>query len=488
LAEERRDVTHALLELFAHKASGKEYFESVVEVIRSWTGCQCLGIRVVNKNGEIPYSATAGFDEAFLKLENRLSLTQHNCFCIRAISQKSHAQDRALLTPGGSVHCEDAPGFMRQLVPEQRVHYRGTCVKWGFASIAVIPIRYRDQVLGAIHLADRRPGRFQAGVVEFLETMTPLIGEAIQRFHAEAEVSRYRDHLEELVKQRTAELESANARLQSAEAGLQRERDQLEIRVQERTADLSKVNQALEEEILQRGRAEQERQTLLRRLAEAQESERGRISRELHDQLGQELTAMKLGLRLVRNQVNQAAPSSAAGQSLSQLEQLADSLMREIHRLAWELHPAALDDLGLEAALRRYTAAWSEKSCVPVNFHCHGLESGRLPLELETTLYRVTQEALTNILKHAKAQSVGVMLNRYPDHISLIVEDDGAGFETDAVFQASGSRGRLGLLGMRERITLAGGTIEIESGVNAGTTVIVRIPLAGEPPPGDHSL
>jgi PAS domain S-box-containing protein len=472
-AEKRREVTQSLLELFAHKASGKEYFDAVVEVIRAWTDCQCLGIRVLDENGNIPYAASVGFDGEFLKLEGHLSVTSDNCFCIRAISQSKDDHDRPILTHTGSMRCDNAPGFIRELAPEVRNRYRGTCVKWGFTSLAVIPIRYRDQVLGAVHLADRRLERFPPATVEFLESMTPLIGEAIKRFQAEAELARHRDHLGELVKQRTAELEAANRQLQLAEADLQRERDQLEIRVRERTADLSAANRALEAEMAQRQHAEKEHKKLLRRLADAQENERARISRELHDQLGQELTALKLGLRLVKNQ-GSAIP--AVRQSVGKLEQLAGSLMQEVHRLAWELHPAVLDDLGLEAALRRYTTEWSENNRLPVDFHGTGMETVRLPLELETALYRVAQEALTNILKHANARRVSVLLERHPNLVSLIVEDDGAGFDAAAIFQAARSRGKLGLLGMQERVTLAGGTIEIESTSGTGTTIFARIP------------
>lgn len=478
-AEKRREITQSLLELFAHKASGKEYFDAVVEVVRNWTGCQCVGVRVLDERGDIPYGASAGFDADFLKLENHLSVKTDTCFCIRAVSQAMDEQDRPLLTNAGSLRCDNTPEFMRQVAPGNRGRYRGTCVKWGFKSLAVIPIRYRDQVLGAIHLADRRPGRFPPATVEFLESMTPLIGEAIQRFHAEAELSRHRDHLEELVRQRTAELEAANRQLQAAEADLHRERDQLEIRVNERTADLSAANRALHAEMAQRQRAEQEHKRLSHRLADAQESERARISRELHDQLGQDLTALKLGLRLVKNQ---GAAIPAVRESVDRLEQLAGGLMQAIHRLAWELHPAVLDDLGLEAALRRYTGEWSEKNRMPVDFHAAGLETGRLPLDLETALYRVTQEALTNVLRHAGAKRVGVLLERRKDLVSLIIEDDGAGFDAATIFQNARSRGELGLLGMQERIAMAGGGIEIESAPGAGTTIFARVPLgAGGP-------
>jgi signal transduction histidine kinase len=151
--------------------------------------------------------------------------------------------------------------------------------------------------------------------------------------------------------------------------------------------------------------------------------------------------------------------------------------MREAHRLAWELRPAVLDDLGLEAALQRYLSGWSEHGGAAVDFHSHGLERQRLPLELETVFYRVTQEALTNVSRHAKARRVSVLLERQTDRVSLIVEDNGVGFDADAVLQSSEIPDKLGLLGMQERIRLAGGTLEIESTPERGTTLFVRVPL-----------
>ncbi len=306
------------------------------------------------------------------------------------------------------------------------------------------------------------------------------------------------------------------------EAALQKERDQLEVRIQERTAELLAANRALHSEITRRQEAETAHLQVLRRLNEAEETERSRISRELHDRLGQDLTAMKLGLRWLEKQcpfVSNAQPPSEAGsaqtgqerlaaelrarlgqnpqslalalqmleqqcpfaqdaqKSVARLEQLTDGLMRDIHRLAWELHPAVLDDLGLESALRRYTEDWSEASRVPVDMHVQGVEGQRLPLELETTLFRVTQEALTNVARHANARRVSVLLERRPSLVSLILEDDGAGFDATDAFKTSGAGSKLGLLGMRERVALAGGILDLESRPGAGTTVFVRVPL-----------
>jgi signal transduction histidine kinase len=262
--------------------------------------------------------------------------------------------------------------------------------------------------------------------------------------------------------------------LQRAEANLQQERHQLEVRVQERTAELSAANRALQAEMVQRQKAEAAHQLVLRRLVEAEETERGRVSRELHDRLGQDLTALRLGLQALRKQ----GLSSVVGQeTLGRLENLTDGLMRDLHRLAWELRPAALDDFGLEMALGRYADEWASLSGVPVDFHSQGFGAHRLAPELETTLYRIAQEMLSNVFRHANATRVSVLLERRAGHASLIVEDDGRGFAADTVLQSSPTQGKLGLLGMQERAMLAGGSLEIESSPGAGTTVFVRIPL-----------
>ena len=219
-------------------------------------------------------------------------------------------------------------------------------------------------------------------------------------------------------------------------------------------------------------RAEEGRRQLLRQLVTAQENERRRISRELHDQMGQHLTALTFRLKLLKSSSQDGQPSEAR---LSQLLELADRLEREVHHLAWELRPPELDHLGLQAALSNYVEKWSERCGITVDLVSTGMGHRRLPPEIETTIYRVVQEALTNVLKHARAQSVSIILEQRPDHLLAVVEDDGRGFNYE---ETSGtSEGGLGLQGMKERVTLAGGTFDLESGAGAGTTLVIRIPL-----------
>lgn len=265
--------------------------------------------------------------------------------------------------------------------------------------------------------------------------------------------------------------------LKQAEAALQEQRGQLEHRVRERTAELSEANSALEAEIMRRQQAQEAHREVLRRLSEAQETERGRISRELHDRLGQDLTALKLGLQLLQKQGPFTVPVQ---ESIGKLQKLTAGLMRDLHRLAWELRPSALDDLGLELALQRFTTEWSENTGIALDFHSDGLNGQRLPLEFETALYRVAQEALTNVLRHARASRVSVLLERHPERVSLIVEDNGAGFDAEAVLDSPSTRGKLGLLGMSERVQLLGGTLTIESTFGTGTAIFARIPTSAE--------
>jgi signal transduction histidine kinase len=197
----------------------------------------------VDGNQEAPYAASAGFDSGFLELENRLSLTQDNCCCLRAITTAFEPPDRTLLTSGGSFRCDDAIAFINQHPPEKRERYRGNCVKFGFASIAIIPLRYRDEIIGAIHMADRRPGHFPPAVTEFIESMSPLIGEAVRRFQTEAELAQHRTQLEKLVRQRTGELEAANLRLQKEIA----QRADAEAALWRLAQDLERSNRDLEQ-------------------------------------------------------------------------------------------------------------------------------------------------------------------------------------------------------------------------------------------------
>jgi signal transduction histidine kinase len=259
------------------------------------------------------------------------------------------------------------------------------------------------------------------------------------------------------------------------EDALRTAHDDLELRVEQRTIELSRLNETLGAEVIEHRKSEAARGHLLRQLVTAQEEERRRISRELHDQMGQQLNALMLGLKnLSALSGNGASPHR---KSFQQLQELTEQLMEETHHLAWELRPAALDDLGLKTALSNYVEKWSERCGITTDFHANGLDKQRLPPPIETAVYRIVQEALSNVLKHAQADRVSVIVEYRRNQLLTIVEDDGQGFDIEAVGIEPGEGSGLGLLGIRERVASTGGNLKIESQPGAGTTLVIRIPV-----------
>lgn len=214
---------------------------------------------------------------------------------------------------------------------------------------------------------------------------------------------------------------------------------------------------------------------LLRRVVSAQETERQRIARELHDDTGQSLTAIGLGLRAVSRSLEQ--DPERAQENLNRLENLVDRSLEELQRMISDLRPSHLDDLGLPAALRWYGQEVESRSELKVQFLAEG-ETRTLSPAVTTALFRIAQEALTNVIKHAEASDVQVTL-RFGQHaVWLQVRDDGRGFDLEGL--ASQDRTSWGLLGMRERAALLGGNLEIQASPKQGTLVRVSIPYQAE--------
>lgn len=220
---------------------------------------------------------------------------------------------------------------------------------------------------------------------------------------------------------------------------------------------------------------EELRGKLLAKVITAQEEERQRIARELHDEAGQALTSLLVGLKV-------AAESPTPQKHLAELREIAAQTLTGIKDLAKELRPSVLDDLGLVVALQRYLTGYSAKFGIETDFQAIGFGDGeRLTPEMEVAIYRIVQEALTNVAKHARARSVSVVIERRANAVIALVEDDGIGFPvTDWRQPGLGPEQRgLGLYGMQERAELLGGTLALESSPGHGTTVRVEIPLAG---------
>ncbi|CAM5780038.1 MULTISPECIES: PAS domain-containing sensor histidine kinase [Brevibacillus] len=227
-------------------------------------------------------------------------------------------------------------------------------------------------------------------------------------------------------------------------------------------------------------RAEKERyqHKLTNFVIQAQEEERKRISRELHDGVGQALYSILVGL----NVLGQSKLSGAMKQHVADVQQLTAKAMEEVKRMALELRPSALDDLGLLPALRSLIKRVEKSFGLTVDLHVQGARR-RYQAAMETALYRIVQEAMTNTAKYAQAEKLGIVFEDREKEVVVTIVDDGVGFDVEAAeHRGSG----LGLFGMKERAQLLGGSVDVRSAIGEGTTVIVRIPLPkGEAEHGD---
>ena len=236
------------------------------------------------------------------------------------------------------------------------------------------------------------------------------------------------------------------------------------------TAALSRSEQKYRTLAEDLARVDQERNALLKRVVVAQENERKRVARELHDSLAQYLTALRLKLDTL------GVSDAPRREVLNELRSLIDELGRAVNRMAWELRPVALDELGLHTAIDHYLEEWAEMAHLQVDVEID-LGGRSLPPAVETTLFRVLQEATTNVLRHADATRVGVILEVSGDAVRLIVEDNGKGFPVDTKRSLSATTRQFGLHGMRERLALVHGHLDVESSPESGTTIFVSVPL-----------
>jgi signal transduction histidine kinase len=279
----------------------------------------------------------------------------------------------------------------------------------GFRSLIAVPVALGEQVLGVIFAAAVQPDAFSRDDLTFLQTVSDHVAVAL-----------------------------ANARL------LQ------ELREKERIRGL-----------------------LLNKVVTAQEEERKRISHELHDQIGQLLTALLIQLQLLERDLSEPLLKDR----LKVLKQLAEEISIHLHHIAWELRPPALDELGLLAALERVTEEWSKRFNIPCEFEVNGAFNGQIEPEVAIGVFRIVQESLTNIAKHARATHARVTVQQENGELVVTVEDNGVGFRVKDVMRHPDENKRLGLLGMMERAAMLSGKLDIESKPGKGTKVQLRIPL-----------
>jgi len=408
--ERRIYLTNVLLELFSKKTSRKEYMNAVVDLLQGWSRCRCVGIRVLDEQGFIPYESYVGFSQEFWKSENRLSIRKDQCACIRVITGSPDPQDIPMVTSYGSFYCGNTFKFVGDLSEEEKRRFRGVCIENGFASVSIAPIRYRGETIGAIHLADEREGHVSLKAMEFIESIAPLIGEALHRFNLEEEIRESENRL----------------RLLSSQ------------------------------------------------LLTIQEKERKRVAHELHDGLGQMLTAIKFK---VENTLQEKGKGKIKEKSLEAIIPMIRESVEEVRRIQMDLRPSILDDLGILATLAWFCREFqSIYSAIRIEKKTN-IEEHEVPAPLKTVIYRVTQEALNNIAKHSGADLVHVSLRKTDDKIELAIRDNGTGFDLERVLSLESSERGFGLSGMKERAELSGGSFAIESIEGEGTIIKATWPI-----------
>ncbi len=411
-AENRTRSTNALLSLFSKKSIRKAYFNAVIDLIHSWSGCRCVGIRVLDKQGFIPYESFVGFTQEFWESENSLSIKRDQCACIRVIIENPDPQDVSMMTQGGSFHCDNTFKFVGRLSEEEKARFRGVCIQNGFSSVSIVPIRYREEVLGAIHLADEREGQLPLKAMEFIESMAPLIGEAIHRFNLEEELKDSENRLRYLSSQ----------------------------------------------------------------LLTVQENERKRISREIHDGLGQSLSAIKFKTESITHQMRENRHRKMA-ESLETILPIIQESIEESRRIQMDLRPSILDDLGIIATLNWFSREF-QKTYSDIHIDKEiDIQENEVPDALKTAIYRISQEALNNITKHSRAYLVLLSLRKKNNTIELTIQDNGRGFDPEGAFSIESSKRGLGLSSMRERAELSGGSFMIESTIGKGTMIRAIWPI-----------
>jgi PAS domain S-box-containing protein len=228
-------------------------------------------------------------------------------------------------------------------------------------------------------------------------------------------------------------------------------------------------------DVTERRRHAEVRARLLEQVTAAQEEEQRRIARELHDETGQSLTSLLVGLRALA----EAPTLDAAREQVSELRRVTARTLDEVRRLARGLRPGVLDELGLVPAVDQLALDHAQLHGIAVDVSAVGFGLGRVPPAVEAALYRIIQEALTNSVKHSGARTASVVLQRRREMVQAIVSDDGCGFDVEGTLRTPAARAQLGLHGMRERAALLDGTVTIESTPGEGTTIYVRVPVLG---------
>ena len=416
--------------------------------IKRVSGCAAVAVRILDEDGRIPYAAYDGFDGDFCSIKAPLSVTSEKGMCNRVINNR-RAPHESLFTEYGSYYVNNTSGFIASASKDQKRLMRNTCNRFGYETVALIPIRSGNRTLGLIHAADREANRLNDYKIEMLEAAALQLGTAIERVQAEQ--------------------------------ALKDSHDDLEKRVEERTEMLLQAKNKLVLEVEQRKKYEQELlgfQQRLRKLSsisiQTEERERRRIATEIHDRIGQTLAVVKIQLGVIQAEfdVKDLKPK------VEYVRELVSQTIRDVRTLTFELSPPMLYELGLQAALEWLAANIRKQSGLQVEVAADGCDRV-LDADRRVLLFRTCSELLLNVVKHADAKHARVDMRDDGDLITINISDDGVGFD-QAVLQDGFDpfeRG-FGLFSIGEQLKQYGGTFTVDPAPGHGSAVTIALPRA----------
>jgi PAS domain S-box-containing protein len=534
--ERQNQVVTTLLAMFAKKTTRKEYLDAVTRVVHQWSGCRCIGVRVRNDKGDIPYESHLGFSDEFVKSESFLTIGKHQCACTRIIGRKPEPQDLQHLTQAGSFQCDNTAEFLKSLTEREKERFRGVCFKIGFSSVAIVPVRYREVVIGAIHFADERERMISAEMVAFAEAnLSPMIGEAIHRFDVEQSLrlaGAYNRSLFEaspdplITISKQGKITDANEAAEKvtgisrdelvgtdfsgyftdpamARAGYQRIFEEGMVRdyaldIRHRDGRITPVLYnasvyrdedgniagvlAAARDITERRKAQRdlyiyqsELRALSSELTLAEERARRQLAIALHDTVGQSLALCKIKLGVLSQSVKEKEQKTA----LAEVREMFEAAIRQTRTLSFELSPPILYELGLSPALEWMGEEFGKRHELLIHFEEIG-EKRAVSESVSVLFFQSARELLTNIAKHADATTVHITLKTTRGRIVMSVTDNGKGMGQNGPGAAPGEKNSLGLFSIRERMKHIGGTFDIQSGRGHGTIATLSAPMPDE--------
>ncbi len=508
-ARDRVVATNSLLELFARKTVRRDYLKAVVDLICSWTGCGAVGIRVRDEHGRVPFEAYRGFRKEFWQEENFLSLKKDDCACMRVMRGEACKYDESMMTASGSFLCGNTGNLLASLPNEAHKAFRGACIREGYKSVAIVPIRYRREIVGAMHLADACENAVSADVTEMLEMMSPLIGEALWRFSVEEAMRLSEEHFRSIFESSqdcVAKLTLSGQYMSMNPAGraLLGYRSNEDLSRRKCTAGVVENREALDTCILQAAfgqtvsavyktasgqreiwwdakltpilglhdeissilmvaRDVTEHRRLEREIVEISSAERRRIGQDLHDALGQLLTGLAFLSKVLQQRLK--ARSLPEADDAGEIAKLMNQAVNQTRMLARGLCPVEPKADGLMAALQELSDSIHKMFSIACEFSC----PGHILVDDDYTathLYHIAQEAANNAVKHSKAKSILIELARVDGLLTMSVQDNGKGLPKELP-----SGGGMGLRTMRYRASLIGASLDISKAGKSGTVV-----------------